>query len=480
MQNVFIVLFTCLISFTSAHAHAQQVGRASEPLSAGELVTLIEKLSCDQVLATIEETAKNLQSQGVGDMATLHQRRLIETYAIIRRCGLNTVTAEGMMNGQLAGMVGALNDPHSDFLDRLNLKEAEEDLRGNYVGVGVELEPITRDGKFVGVRVIEPLPGSSAEKEGVQPNDQILEIAEDGSPSHRVSSFRNFSELMVKIAGVEGSIVSFTILRDGISQPMTVRLQRSHISKNEIRGKVLPSGWVWIRIMQFSGKDFCNELSLRHRTLRNKAGINFRGTILDLQNNPGGTLDGALCTVSLFARNADKNKSVILFEDRDGVHDLGTLSYITSPGNLTGGKPLIVLVNLGSASASEIVAKALQYYGIGEVVGTMTFGKGSVQQMIPLSDGNVAVKLTTAQYLIGSELEPVGVQLIGVTPNIFMDNPKDINRKFSSERDLPGNIKTSINAKEKQIIPTNIRDPRLYNEIIDVLSKKPFEFTLKK
>ncbi len=480
MSKLFVVLFTFFVGFTGIRSYAEQSILQDKPSSSTELVELIEKLSCDQVQNLIEQTAKTIGTEGTENIVAQHQRRLFETYAIIRRCGLNSVTDEKMLDGQLSGMVGALNDPHSDFLNNTKLKEMDEDFNRHFIGIGIETLPIMNEGKFIGVKVVAPIPGSPAALAGVLPDDQITEIEEDGESSHHISSFKNIREVMKKIRGVMGSSVTLTFERKGVSHPIVMRLKRTAVAESMISGEVLPSGWVWMHITQFTGEKFCEDLLQKERMLQDKAGSSFRGTILDLQNNPGGTVEDALCTVSLYARDIDKDKSIILLEDRDGIHDFGPMGYIKNPGNILQGKPLVILVNPGSASASEIVAKAFQYYGIGEVVGTPTYGKGSVQQVIPLSDGMVAVKLTIAQYLIGPASDPVAVQKIGVMPNILMNNPKDASMQFSYERDLVGSIPTSTAVKEKPVIPTQKSNPLLFNEIIDVLTQKPFLFTLQK
>ena len=302
------------------------------------------------------------------------------------------VDDEILMRGAIKGMLEALGDEHSAYMDPFQYKDATASLQGEYEGIGAW---VNTDDKFL--TIFEPMPGSPAETAGLKPGDQIIAI--DGEDMTDI-----LPELARrKVLGPKGTTVMLTILRDGEEQPFDVQVTRASISVPSVTSKMLEGDVAYIHVYTF-GESTTSEL---RKALDTRLAEKPVGLILDLRNNGGGYLQTGIEVASEFIE-----KGVIVIEESgDGTRE----NYEALPGGKATEIPMVVLVNKYSASASEIVAGAIQDHGRGKLVGETTFGKGSVQSWIPLVDDQGAVRITIARWLT-----PDGRQIhkVGLTPDV--------------------------------------------------------------
>jgi carboxyl-terminal processing protease len=294
-----------------------------------------------------------------------------------------------LMQGAIRGMIAALGDKHSSYMDPLEYKDATSDLSGQYEGIGAW---VNTEGNYL--TISEPMPGSPAEKAGLITGDQIVKI--DGEDMTGV-----LPELARrKVLGPAGSSVVLTILRDGVENPFDVSVTRDAIKVASVDSKMLENNIAYVKIRNF-GDQTDEELTTALKDLLKQKPA---GLVLDFRNNPGGSLDTAINIASQFIGNG-----VILYEEYgDGTRQ----THEAKQGGLATDIPLVVLVNEFSASASEVVAGAIQDTGRAELVGTTTYGKGSVQQWIPLTGDEGAVRVTIAHWLTpkGRLIHEVGLK----------------------------------------------------------------------
>ncbi|SFM81896.1 S41 family peptidase [Thermodesulforhabdus norvegica] len=338
-----------------------------------------------------------------------------------------------LIQGAIKGMLQEL-DPHSAFMTPDEYRELQVETTGEFGGIGIEIT--IRDGILT---VVAPLEGTPADKAGIQPNDQIIRI--DGEPTKDMS----LMEAVKRLRGKEGTKVTITILREGVARPFDVELVRDIIRVRSIKYVTLEPGFGYVRITSFQS-DTSSELekALEKLEEENKP---LKGLILDLRNNPGGLLDQAV-------RVSDEFLDEGLIVYTKGRHSQQTMRFEAHKNGRPHKYPIVVLVNGGSASASEIVAGALQDHKRAIIVGEPTFGKGSVQTVIPLKDGS-AVRLTTALYYT-----PKGrlIQAKGIEPDILVRREfrraqaeKSEREGFSiREKDLPGHMEIQEDGDTEQ------------------------------
>jgi carboxyl-terminal processing protease len=435
-----------------------------------------DSLTCEQA----ESLARNSKEAGAtkDSVDTKYFRRIVETYALLSRCALNQRTRIEFYDGLLEGMVTALGDPHSRYMNEKAYKEYMDQDAGQFVGIGVQVEKQPREGVLSAVKIIGTTSGAPAEKAGLKSGDVITKIND-----RFVKSYKVLDDAMKDFGGPQGTTLSLLITRDGIPEPFAVAIVRDEIRTEFLKITVLPNKWFVAKINAFQGKRdpvkktlaLCADIESAYKKAL-KSEPNLKGFVLDLRDNPGGLLNGASCVVDLFATEQLRGKALISIQMRDGFKPF---PITIDPHNILKGKPLMVLVNEHSASASEVVAKAVQYYDLGVVVGAKTFGKGSIQLIMSLSDKETAVKYTFAQYLVGPINAPTPVQGVGVTPNIFarkqLSGEESKNAPRSSrESDLDGALETSTVAKDLIVKKTKETNPALYAEIIKLISEAPF------
>lgn len=320
------------------------------------------------------------------------------------------VDNEKLMQGAIRGMIEALGDKHSAYMDPFEYKDATADISGEYEGIGAW---VNTEGDYL--TISEPMPGSPAEKAGLMPGDQIIKI--DGKDMTGV-----LPELARrKVLGPAGSTVILTILREGVEEPFDVTITRASIKVSSVDAKMLEDNILYIKVRNFGDKTD-EELSKALKDFMKNKPI---GLILDLRNNPGGALNTAIAIASQFV-----GSGVILYEEYgDGTRQ----THEALQGGLATEIPLVVLVNEFSASASEVVAGAIQDTGRGMLVGTKTYGKGSVQQWIPLSNEQGAVRVTIAYWYTPKNRL---IHEVGLTPDVEVEmTEEDIQAKLDPQLD---------------------------------------------
>ena len=355
-------------------------------------------------------------------------RVLVEVFHKLKKDYVEELSDETLMKNAMKGMVENL-DPHSSYLVKEEYKRLQEGTSGEFGGLGIEIGMLK--GKLT---IISPIDGTPAANAGIQPGDQIIKI--DGMP---VKDF-SLSKAAKKLRGPPGTAVTLSVLRDQTSKPMEIKIVRDIIKTNSVRSRVLEKGYGYIRISQF--QEPTGEAVKTHlKDLLSKNNRELSGLVLDLRNNPGGILSSAVSVADLFLTDG-------LIVYTAGRVPGSKLEFYSESADILKGAPIITLINEGSASASEIVAGALQDRGRALIMGRRSFGKGSVQTILPMNDGS-ALKLTTARYFT-----PAGrsIQAEGITPDIAVRKIKALldteNKSTTKESSLERHLKnaeTSVN-----------------------------------
>jgi carboxyl-terminal processing protease len=348
-------------------------------------------------------------------------RLFAEVYERIKREYVDDVDDHALMDKAIRGMVAAL-DPHSAFLDTEEFEEIRLSTMGSYPGVGIEV--VAEDSA---VKILRPIEGSPADQAGLLPGDQIVRIddADIGA---------DLAGAISRMRGSSGSVVKLTVLRPTTGQTLDFSLRRAKVEVHSVAQQSLEPGYGYLRITGFSETtaDDVNHAIARMKR-DNPGGI--KGLVLDLRNNPGGVLEAGVAVADAFL-----NEGVIV--TADGRTPDARFRMDATPGDVIDGAPLVVLVNGGSASASEIVAGALKDHGRAELIGHKTYGKGSVQTVMPLSHGG-AVKLTTSRYFTPSGASIHGK---GIVPDIVAQGAEDPPAELMAGKDAP-----SLAARDKEV-----------------------------
>ncbi|MCH8059414.1 MAG: S41 family peptidase [Proteobacteria bacterium] len=330
------------------------------------------------------------------ELAWEQSRLFAEVMERVKRDYVESIDESVLLESAIRGMVADL-DAHSQFLDADEYNEIRISTTGSYTGVGIEVSEV--DGE---IRVITPIVGSPAARSGIRSGDQI--IAVDGIT---VDAY-DMQKTIGRMRGRRGSKISITVLRD--DEAIVHEMRREVIRIASVHYELLEPSFGYVRVSQFS-ETTARELSRAIDELQESKGGLLDGLVLDLRNNPGGVLDSAVDVSDLFL-----DSGVIVSAEGRSADSRFTRS--AHRGDVLDGAEIIVLVNKGSASASEIVAGALQDHGRATVVGTSTFGKGLVQTVMPLSKGR-AIKLTTSRYFTPSG---DSIHETGITPDVFVED----------------------------------------------------------
>ncbi len=358
---------------------------------------------------------------------------------------------ESAINGMLAGL-----DPHSSYMDPKSFRDMQVQTRGEFGGLGIEVT--MEDGL---VKVVAPIDDTPAAKAGVMANDIITQL--DGENVQGLT----LNQAVDKMRGPVNTKIKLTIMRKGADKPIEVTITRDVIRVKSVRWHPEGEDVGYIRITQFN-EQTTDGLKKALSDLEIQLGNDkIKGFILDLRNNPGGLLDQAISVSDAFL---DKGEIV----STRGRNPEETQRFNARPGDLTHGKPLIVLINGGSASASEIVAGALQDHKRATLIGTRSFGKGSVQTIIPLGAGNGALRLTTARYFTPSGRS---IQAKGIEPDIevLQDVPDDLKARTDSkgEASLRGHLKAEGTGTEESgsqsYVPPDEKNDKAIKEAVDLL-----------
>lgn len=379
------------------------------------------------------------------------QETTSETYRMLDRFGeafeqvranyVEEVSDEELIEAAINGMLASL-DPHSNFLDLNNFSEMQVDTRGEFGGLGIE---VTMENGFV--RVVSPIDGTPAAEAGIQAGDYITDI--DGTPVQGM----NLNDAVDLMRGPVDTEITLTIARPDV-EPFEVVLVRAVITIESVRSRV-ERNVGYIRITRFTEQTQPG-LERALEDIRAEAGDNLEGLVLDLRNNPGGLLEQAISVSDSFLEQGE-------IVSTRGRHAEDTTRFNARPGDLAEGLPLIVLINGGSASASEIVAGALQDHHRAIVVGTSSFGKGSVQTIMELP-GNVAMKLTTARYYTPSGRS---IQAVGIVPDIVVEQAtlQTVEEQGIRESDLRGALDVGENGDDESLEIEEIQDYQLQRAI---------------
>jgi len=359
---------------------------------------------------------------------------------------------ESAINGMLTGL-----DPHSSYMDSKSFRDMQVQTRGEFGGLGIEVT--MEDGL---IKVVAPIDETPAAKAGILANDLITKLDDD-----QVQGM-TLNQAVEKMRGPVNTKIKLTIMRKGQDKPIEVSLTREVIRVRSVRSQVEGEDVGYIRMTQFT-EQTTDGLKKAITDISAKVGKDkLKGYILDLRNNPGGLLDQAISVSDAFLQKGE----IVSTRGRTAEE---TQRFNARSGDLTKGKPMIVLINGGSASASEIVAGALQDHRRATLVGTRSFGKGSVQTIIPLGSGNGALRLTTARYFTPSGRS---IQAKGISPDIevLQDVPDEIKAKTDTstkgEASLRGHLKIGEGEEQtgsQSYIPPDPKNDKALNMAMDLL-----------
>jgi len=357
---------------------------------------------------------------------------------------------ESAINGMLTGL-----DPHSSYMDSKSFRDMQVQTRGEFGGLGIEVT--MEDGL---IKVVAPIDETPAAKAGILANDLITKLDDD-----QVQGM-TLNQAVEKMRGPVNTKIKLTIMRKGQDKPIEVSLTREVIRVRSVRSQVEGEDVGYIRMTQFT-EQTTDGLKNAITDISAKVGKDkLKGYILDLRNNPGGLLDQAISVSDAFLQKGE----IVSTRGRTAEE---TQRFNARSGDLTKGKPMIVLINGGSASASEIVAGALQDHRRATLVGTRSFGKGSVQTIIPLGSGNGALRLTTARYFTPSGRS---IQAKGISPDIevLQDVPDELKAKTDTkgEASLRGHLKAAEGSEQtgsQSYIPPDPKNDKALNMAMDLL-----------
>ena len=361
-------------------------------------------------------TTVQLQAVARGGLAPLpleELQQLAAVFGMVKTDYVEAVDEKKLITDAISGMVASL-DPHSVYFDKKSFKEFREGTSGRFVGVGIEISQ--EDGL---VKVVSPIEGSPADRAGLKPNDLITKI--DDAAVKGLS----LNEAVKKMRGEPKTKVVLMIFRKDENRTFPVTITREEIRTQSVRGKVIEPGYAWVRLSQFQERTVDDFVARVEQIYKQEP--NLKGLVLDLRNDPGGLLDAAVAVSAAFL---PENVTVV---STDGQLAESKFTYKAAPEfyqrrsaadplkrlpAAIKNVPLVVLVNEGSASASEIVAGALQDYKRATIMGNQTFGKGSVQTVRPLGP-DTGLKLTTARYFTPSGKS---IQAKGIVPDVLVDD----------------------------------------------------------
>ncbi len=371
-------------------------------------------------------------------------QRFTSAISQIKSFYVKPISDQKLFDNAIRGMLEGL-DPHSDYLDQEEFSELTSNTRGKFSGLGIE---VTMEHGVI--KVITPIDDSPAAKAGIKPGDLIISL--DNTPVKGLS----LRQAVNKMRGKQGTSITLTVIREGEKKPLKIDVTRNVVEIKSVKSELYSGGLGYIRISNFQVPT-ADDVSKAINKLKEQAHGKLHGIVLDLRNNPGGLLDSAIEVSDEFldSNKLGANKSIVSTKGRVAGANFNANA---TPGDITNGLPMVVLINQGSASAAEIVAGALQDHNRGILVGSKSFGKGSVQTVLPL-DQDTAVKLTTALYYTPSGRS---IQAKGIVPdvaivNFDMSKAKDKTNSLEmiSEADLQGHLAKL--GKDKKIDPKKLK-----------------------
>jgi len=374
-----------------------------------------------------------------------------EVFERVRAEYVDDVSDNSLVESAINGMLTSL-DPHSNYLNTKNFNDMKVQTRGEFGGLGIEVS--MENGL---VKVVSPIDDTPAARAGLKPGDLITHL--DGEPVQGMT----LAEAVEKMRGPVSSEIKLTIRREG-RDPFDVKLIRATIKIQSVRSHLEGDNIGYIRVTTFNEQTDTG-LNNAMKSLKQQAGNKLLGVILDLRNNPGGLLDQAVSVSDAFLEKGE----IVSTRGRRGED---AQRYNARAGDIAGGLPMVVLINGGSASASEIVAGALQDHHRAILLGTRSFGKGSVQTIIPLGSGNGALRLTTARYYTPSGKS---IQAKGIVPDIevLQDVPDELKSRTDTkgEASLRGHLKNDGDEKtgSQSYVPPDAKDDKALKMADDLL-----------
>jgi len=357
-------------------------------------------------------------------------QKFSQVMEMVRRSYVEKVDDEKLIDGALSGMLRNL-DPHSTYMNKEMYKQMQVDTTGQFGGVGIEIS--AAEG---GIRIVAPIEDTPAWRAGIKAGDIIIKI------DTQLTREMSLPEAVKLMRGKPGASIVLTIFREGEHAPLEFKIVRAVIKVKSVKGDLMAPEYAYLRITQFQERT-AKLLKAKVEELTKQAGGHLAGAVLDLRNNPGGLLNQAVAVSNLFLNKGD----IVSTRSRTGR----SMSFKAKSGDILDSVALTVLINNGSASASEIVAGALQDNHRAILMGTQSFGKGSVQSVVALPDGS-AVKLTTALYYTPSGRS---IQATGIKPDVAVKQvriapaTKEDKRTSVFERDLKGHLMNGN--KEKRV-----------------------------
>ena len=375
------------------------------------------------------DTNDSVESQG---LPLDELRTFVEILNRVKQGYVEDVSDQALLENSIRGMLDGL-DPHSAYLNAEEFKEISISTSGKFGGLGIEVQMANGF-----VKVVAPIDDTPASKANIQAGDLIIRIDDTAVKG------MSLMDAVKAMRGDAGSEVTLTILREERDEPFKVTLKRAVIRVESVKSRMLDRGYGYVRITQFSSQT-ADSLKKELSDLKDEAEGPLRGIVLDLRNNPGGVLSSAVDVADTFINSGD----IVSIRGRAPNTDQ---QFTATPGDMLDDAPIVVLVNEGSASASEIVAGALQDDNRAVIMGTRTFGKGSVQTIVPLQNG-AALKLTTARYYTPSGRS---IQAEGIEPDVGIQNVNVTAAESSnvtpfSEADLAGAL--SNDTRDNQRVP---------------------------
>src|SRR4051812_43321108 len=432
-------------------------------------IGLIALGACLGVMVSLNFSAV-AQREALGPLPVEELRAFTEVFGRVKADYVEPVEDKKLITEAITGMLAGL-DPHSAYLDQEAFKELQVGTQGQFGGLGIEVG--MEDGF---VKVISPIEDTPAFKAGIKPNDLIVKL--DETPVKGMT----LNDAVKRMRGKPNTQITLTIARKGETAPIVVTLTRAVIRVQSVKSKMIEPGFAWVRVSQFQEATAENMVK-QIDTLFKQGQV--KGLVLDLRNDPGGLLHGAVAisaaflpaktlVVSTDGRTEDARKKFYASPDdyaRRGEDVLKALPAAVK------NVPMVVLVNGGSASASEIVAGALQDQKRAKIIGTQTFGKGSVQTIMPLGN-NTAIKLTTARYYTPSGRS---IQALGITPDISVEDPSDTMtrvREADLQRHLENNAaKDQAAPKARPAVPNGGTAPGEQPKPTEMGSKEDFQLS---
>jgi carboxyl-terminal processing protease len=408
--------------------------------------------SAQSLAANEEQNHADASSVQKSQLPLQELRNFTEIFDRIRNSYVEPVDDKTLLQYAIDGMLSNL-DPHSDYLLPDDFNELQEHTTGKFGGLGIEVG--IEDGL---IKVVSPIDDTPAEKAGIKAGDFIISL--DGEPVREMS----LTHAIDKMRGEPGTDIELSVRRTGEKALLEFVLTRAEIKVASVRGESLGDGIGYLRITQFqdkSGPELIKAITkLQQRAIDEKEKLN--GLVLDLRNNPGGVLDAAVEVSDAFLHSG----LIVYTEGRISESDF---RYSATENTTAKDTPLIVLINGGSASASEIVAGALQDHKRALIVGTQSFGKGSVQSVLPIG-GDKAIKLTTARYFTPSGRS---IQAQGIQPDVYVEQSEvtAFEQSYYKESDLPGHLSNGNGKDEKKAKS----DAKEGHQISDDLLSKDFQ-----